>query len=137
VQLVRDLRKRAAACCRLGARRAGRRYGAFVHLVEDGEEPKGVVCDVSLATVADDGASAAIVATCGAADSRVAVGRAAKSFPYTAAECRPLRDAAEDLEEDPLAAYDVVDEDLSARAARQWFLDGRLEAAHRFRSVQP
>ncbi|KAH8059405.1 hypothetical protein JL722_5431 [Aureococcus anophagefferens] len=82
-----------------------KKYGACVRLLDDGT---GVVCDVA-AEVADDGSAAAIVAGCEDLDARVAIGRTAKEFPYTAVECGPCADDEAPREDDPLAPYDVVD----------------------------
>ena len=83
-----------------------KKYGACVRLLDDGT---GVVCDVALAEVADDGSAAAVVAGCEDLDARVAIGRTAKEFPYTAVECGPCADDEALIEDDPLAPYDIVD----------------------------
>ncbi|KAH8086684.1 hypothetical protein JL720_7123 [Aureococcus anophagefferens] len=110
-----------------------KKYGACVRLLDDGT---GVVCDVALAEVADDGSAAAVVAGCEDLDARVAIGRTAKEFPYTAVECGPCADDEAPREDDPLAPYDVVDGLEEARAAcldEDAFLDGAAAAADRER----
>ena len=107
--LKRRLRYSFEGAAQVALVRDVKRYGAFVHAVGEGV---GVVCDVALADVSDDGASAILVATCEGLDGRVGIGRTAKEFPYRAAECAALRDDETLLgdEADALAAYDVVDD---------------------------
>ncbi|KAJ1447691.1 hypothetical protein M885DRAFT_575557 [Pelagophyceae sp. CCMP2097] len=87
----------------LGKECAG--YGAFVHVVglDAGGAMIGVVVDVAMAlsSASENGESAIVVArAAGAGEARVRVGKVAKDFPFTAAECDVLLDEPEDGEED-------------------------------------
>lgn len=96
------------------------RYGAFVHVPrpEEGafngvrEGTIGCVVDATMASVAEgDGA---VVGVCASIDNRCVVEQIVKEFPYAAARVSPLFDTStfsEDDVEDPLSAYDFVEDD--------------------------
>ncbi|KAH8047314.1 hypothetical protein JL722_13125 [Aureococcus anophagefferens] len=102
-----------------------KKYGACVRLLDDGT---GVVCDVALAEVADDGSAAAVVAGCEDLDARVAIGRTAKEFPYTAVECGPCAD-----DEAPRGRPAGALRRAGACLDEDAFLDGAAAAADRER----
>eukprot|EP00633_Aureoumbra_lagunensis_P008249 CAMPEP_0197308308 /NCGR_PEP_ID=MMETSP0891-20130614/6649_1 /TAXON_ID=44058 ORGANISM="Aureoumbra lagunensis, Strain CCMP1510" /NCGR_SAMPLE_ID=MMETSP0891 /ASSEMBLY_ACC=CAM_ASM_000534 /LENGTH=357 /DNA_ID=CAMNT_0042792611 /DNA_START=155 /DNA_END=1225 /DNA_ORIENTATION=+ len=119
------------------------RSGAFVHQITSSV---GVIVDVLMARVADDGTSGAVVGRCRQVDARCAVGDLVKSFPYSAARIIPLSDSIDSFdefnidtkeEEDPLSPYDILlaDENESfdentARSHCAQIFDECLQMAH-------
>lgn len=86
------------------------RSGAFVHVFQRAQPGAvGCVVEVQMANVADD--VGVIVGTCADPDARVRLDGVVKEFPYVAARLALALDETTLTEEDPLSAYDVVEDD--------------------------